>query len=471
MEGLWGHRVRSLMGGDAASTGGGRWYISSLLGRLAGGERWYISFFFNKLAGGASAPLVPLFVITVLGGGVAEVTLAVVSVSIATVPAFVLWGDYTDRTGQRKGPILWGFGFQIVAFLVMAFSRNMVEFVAGNVLYGFFLAATVPSSTILIMEHNPEAEWGRAVGAFTKVSGIGWLVGMALGAVWFVALGSLPEVVAMRTFMLVCGLASALSWAMADRWISEPVRRIDRQWLVDNVVGMRMWAFERARHIPSKVVFFVKPRVLRKTRRLLPDWGRNLDIYLLTTIILFIGIHVFYVPFPVMLTDELHLGSSEVFTVYVVSAFTAAVMYAWAGREVDRLGNRRAQLMAWSVRAVLFSTFSLALLAMARGMEGLVFALVLALNAGTGAMFSIVSVAGITTALDLSPPRIRGEAVGAYNAVTGMGTIVGGFLGGTIAVMAGYTAVALVTGAITVVAIALLLRISFPHVPSEPSSA
>ena len=115
------------------------------------GERWYLSFLFSKLAGGASAPLVPLFVITVLGGGVGEVTLAIVSVSVATVPAFILWGEYTDKRGKRKLPIVVGMALTAVAFLVMTISRDMPTFILGNVLYGFFLAATVPSSTILIL--------------------------------------------------------------------------------------------------------------------------------------------------------------------------------------------------------------------------------------------------------------------------------------------------------------------------------
>ena len=146
----------------------------------ASSERWYLSFLYSKMAGGASAPLVPLFVISVLHGGVGEVTLAVVSVSVATVPAFVLWGEYTDKRGKRKLPIMVGMAMTSVAFAIMAISRDLPTFLLGNVLFGFFLAATVPSSTSLITERNPQKDWGRAMGRFTKVSGVGWMIGMVV---------------------------------------------------------------------------------------------------------------------------------------------------------------------------------------------------------------------------------------------------------------------------------------------------
>jgi MFS family permease len=428
----------------------------------SGGERWYISFFFSKMAGGASAPLVPLFVISVLGGGVGAVAIAVVSVSVATVPAFILWGEYTDRTMRRRLPLVVGMAVTSLAFVVMGFAEGLGAFVAGNVLYGFFLAATVPTSTVLIMEHNPEPEWGSAVGRFTKASGMGWMTGMAIGAMWFALVPSVMGLEpAMRTFMLLCGVFAAIAYAMAMAWITEPRAHFGRRWLTEELVTFRTWTFERARHIPGKLVFSGSPRVIRKARTFLPGWGRDLDIYLVATFVLFTGVQVFFVPFPVMLSEEMGLGSSQVFAVYLASALAAASMYAWAGREVDRLGNRRAQVLAWGGRAAIFPAFSLALLAASQGLVDVGFGLALLLTGMTGALFSIVSVAGITTALDLSPRRARGEAVGAYNSVTGMGMIVGGLLGGAIAGSLGYHALFWTTGIVSVVAVALLLAVRF----------
>ena len=148
------------------------------------------------------------------------------------------------------------------------------------------------------------------------------------------------------------------------------------------------------------------------------------------------------------------------FSVYLVSALAAAIMYAWAGKQIDRLGNKRSQILAWGLRAMFFPMFSFALMVMALGHPPLAFIIVLALNGLAGSMFSMVSVAGVTTALDLAPDQARGEVVGAYNSVTGLGMIAGGLLGGVVAGVGGFFAVAIIPGVLSLISIALLRRVS-----------
>jgi len=436
--------------------------IAQELVRRGGGERWYYAFLPSKLAGGFSSPMIPLFVLEVFGLGVGAVTLVTVAASVATVPGFMLWGEYTDKQRTRKQPIVMGMALSALALAIMALAPDLFAFVVAQLIYGFFVAATVPSSTMLIMEHTPKERWGAAIGLFTKVLGVGWMVGMALGAAYF-ALAPLvmPLATAMRLSLLLCAAMATASWTLSQAWIEEPEARLERRWFFSDALAMRTWVFERARHIPSVMLYVFSPRIIRKARRMFPGWGRELDLYLLSSFILYVGIQVFYVPFPVMLSHELELDSAMIFLVYLVGSLTAAAMYAWAGREVDRLGNRQAQLVAWSARAVIFPMFAVSLLLMAWGHAGLAFVAVLALNASTGVFFSIVSVAGTTTATELAPDYIRGEAVGAYNAIIGVGMILGGFAGGAIAAAGGYYAVAFTTGVLTVVSVAILLHLRF----------
>ncbi len=436
--------------------------IAQEIVRRGGGERWYYAFLPSKIAGGMSSPMIPLFVLEVFGLGVGAVTLATVAASVATVPGFMLWGEYTDKQRTRKQPIVMGMALTTLALGIMALAPDLFAFVVAQLIYGFFLAATVPSSTMLIMEHTPKERWGEAIGLFTKVSGLGWMTGMALGTAFFaLAPMFMPIGLAMRVSLLLCAAMSAASWALSQSWIEEPEARLERRWFFHDAIAMRSWMFERARHVPSVMLYVFNPRIIRKARRLFPGWGRELDLYLVSSFILFAGIQVFYVPFPVMLSHEIGLDSASIFVVYLVGSLTAAAMYAWAGREVDRLGNREAQLIAWGARAVIFPAFAVALVLMAWGHATLAFAAVLALNASTGVFYSVVSVAGTTTATDLAPEYIRGEAVGAYNAIIGVGMILGGFLGGAIAAAAGYYAVAFTTGVLTVVSVAILLHLRF----------
>jgi MFS family permease len=437
--------------------------LSDALVRHGGGERWYYAFLPSKLAGGMSSPLVPLFVLNVFDLGVGAVTLATVAAGIATVPGFMLWGEYSDKQRKRREPIIVGMAVTSLALVMMAFAPDLVAFIVANLVYGFFLAATVPAATSLVMEKAPRQEWGRATGLFTRVNGLGWMVGMGVGTAYF-ALAPLftdDVAVSMRLFMGVCAVVSAGSWVLAAKWIEEPKAHFDRRWFIDEAQFLRMWVFERARWVPSAMLYVFKPRVIGKARRFFPGWGRDLDRYLVSSFVLFVGIQVFYTPFPVMLHEELGMDSSRIFLVLLVSAVTSASMYTWAGREIDRLGNRRAQLKAWGVRAVLFPSFTLALAAMAVGQPLVAFAIVIAVNGATGLMFTIVNVAGMTTASELAPEPIRGEVLGAYNAIIGLGSIVGGFLGGAIAAAAGYYAVGVATAMLTVVSIMILWNLRF----------
>src|SRR3970282_844490 len=61
------------------------------------------------MAGGATSALIPLFA-HALGGGLAEVGIIAAATSIASVPAFILWGVLSDRLGRRKPVLLLGVG-------------------------------------------------------------------------------------------------------------------------------------------------------------------------------------------------------------------------------------------------------------------------------------------------------------------------------------------------------------------------
>jgi MFS family permease len=422
------------------------------------GKNWYWAFFVNKMAQGASSALIPLFVIKVLGGHVVEVTLAAVAASASTIPAYLIWGAYVDRTGKRRLPLVWGMAITALAYLVMTFASDIWTFVGANLLAGFFLAATVPTSTILILEHTRKESWGSEVGKFTKLNGIGYVLGLIVGAAYFAVVpGHLGTVLAMRLFMGVCAAIFVLAWLMTVVWVREPLYKFDHRSFAKDVLHLPAKYIERNNYMPSQ--FLSRPGEIRKARRHGPGWGLQLDLYLVASFTVFVGFLVFYTPFPVMLADELALNDSQIFAVYLTSSIMAAALYGWAGREVDRIGNKRAQLSAWVARVFIFGAFALALLLMARGDHVAAFVLAAALNGAAGAMYAILSVAGTTTVTKLAPSSIQGAALGAYNAVVGVGIVVGGVLGGVIAGAFGWYAVVGVTSALIAVASLILWRL------------
>ena len=428
----------------------------------AHGTKWYWAFFTSKVAMGASSALVPLFVIKVLGGGVAEVTIVAIAATISTVPAYILWGAYVDRAQKARGPLLWGKGGETVCYAAMAVAPTFWAFVAANLAAGFFVAATTPTSTILILENTPKNQHARAIGYFTKINGVGWVAGTVLGAVYF---AFVPDLIgtthateyAMRLLMGVCAALFAASWAMSARWLKEPAFKFDHRWFKKEVLRMHTTYVERPRYLPSQ--FYSTPGKISKARRSGPFWTGTLDLYLVASFLVFVGFLTFYTPFPVMLSKGIHLNDSQIFIVYLASSVMAAALYMWAGREVERIGNQRVQLGAWVIRIFVFLAFGLALLAADLHHPHLAFALAAGLNGLAGAMYALISVAGTTTVTRLAPENIHGEVIGAYNAVIGVGIVVGGVIGGVVAATYGWWAVLAVTGGFIALAALLLAMI------------
>jgi len=98
-------------------------------------------------------------------------------------------------------------------------------------------------------------------------------------------------------------------------------------------------------------------------------------------------------------------------------------------------------------RSFLFSSFFLV------GIVGLGdiprLGLIVALHAGVGACWAVINVASCTLVSHLAPEGARAQALGAFNAIQGFGSIFGPLLGGLVASVFGYgpafaTSVALV---------------------------
>src|SRR3990170_3049516 len=122
------------------------------------GQRWFRAYLPNGMAGGATSPLIPLFT-SRLGGSIAEVGIVAAAPSIASVPAFLLWGTWADRLGRRKPFLLIGFAGLAGSLLAMAFVQTISQLYLANLLMGFLAAASGPVGAILVMETAKREDW------------------------------------------------------------------------------------------------------------------------------------------------------------------------------------------------------------------------------------------------------------------------------------------------------------------------
>jgi len=411
------------------------------------GSAWYYSYLPHGMAGGATSALIPLFAYA-LGGNLWEVGLIAAVTSIASVPAFVLWGYLSDRLRRRKVFLLIGFLGGAGSLAAMAASGTILELSLANLLIGFLGAASAPVGAVLVMETAERRMWPARLARLSRMGGIGWTAGLALGVVWLGVgsdlFGSLP---AMRALFVLGAALSAAGAAFAAWSLREPLVTVDRR-AVD-VVDHHM-RIERVRYLPFRLLHFFD---LRNHRSRVP-LPRPLRVYLGSVFLLFTGFTAFYGFFPIFLRDALTLSGTDVFVVYLASHVTSVVAYARTGAWVASRGSRPVQIHAALGRAALFpSFFVLAIVPLpflAR------YGALLALHAGVGLCWAVLNVAGSTLVSRLADEKGHARAMGTYNAMQAFGAILGPLLGGAVAQVGGYGAAFAASVAFVLLGVAVL---------------
>jgi MFS family permease len=399
---------------------------------MRNGARWFYSYLPHGMAGGATSALIPLFA-HLLGGGLAEVGIIAAATSIASVPALVLWGVLSDRTGRRKPFLLLGFLGSSVSFAAMAVSGGLPAFYLANLLFGAIGSASAPVGAVLVMETSEQKRWPSRLASLSRIGGIGWVSGLSLGVAWLSLAGpALGEVGAMRALFAIGAVLSAVAAVVASAWLREPDVKVERRDVALVDFHLRI---ERVKFLPMRLLYFIDPRAHpdRPTRL-----SRPLRVYLGSVFLLFTGFTAFYAFFPVFLKEAYGFASPDIFLVYMASQVASALAYGSVAPWIAARGSRAMQAYASVGRAALFPSFlALAVLPLPALVR---FPLALLLHAGVGLCWAVLNVAGNTLVSRLAPERGRAEALGAFNAMQGIGSIVGPLVGGFVAQVQGYPA-------------------------------
>jgi MFS family permease len=409
--------------------------------------------------------MIPLFVTEGLKGTVAEVGIVGAISSLASVPANIIWGNLSDTTRKRKVFVLIGFLGLAIALLTMGLSMDMGAYYFGNFLLGAIAAAAAPVSTVIILESFAKEEWAKRIGDFSKISGIGWVLGLILGTVWLQWAGDDGSVTAMRGLFITASALCIASILLAIKMVPEPERKMERKEAVGEVPAGNLIHFERGRYAPTKIIHIMKMSAKNLSARNFPT---NLKLYFIVTFLAFTGFLTFYTAFPIFLKRELGLSISEVFVVYLASSVTSALTYSLAGRWTSLVGGKKVQMAAFCGRILLFPcVYLVTFLDLAFWP---MMAVLCVLHAGIGFCWANLSVAGNTIVSRISYKEFRTESLGAYNAIMGIGTVIGSLVGGLVAASLGYEITFLAASVFVVAALGLLLVLRVDDEPDEATS-
>jgi len=418
-------------------------------------DRWLYGWAMGYAAVGAASLLVPLYAIE-LGADAFLVGLLAATAAVAGVPGAILWGKLAGRTGRRRPFVLVALAATAVVLATMPLLDGPWSVLAANAVLWFFVAATAPVLNLIVVAGVPEKAWEGRFARLNAIQGYGWLGGLLGGALWTALTArAMPTLVAHRSFFLVTAAAALLGLVTVRGYYPEQSRVTERRFrtVYRRMTRRRGWGSGRyVRAVPfgpSRLYWALRTvRVEGIRDRFSPALGR----YLAVATLFFGGFSLFFGPLPAYLTGAGY-GTGEVFLLFVVSSAGSAATYELAGRLAATHDVRVLQTGALSIRVVAFPLVVL-LGGVLPAEVGLV--AVAALFAAIGVSWAVIAVTATGLVTRLTPEPIRGEALGLYAALGGLGGAVGSAAGGALAEVAGYLVTFGVAGGVVLVTAVLV---------------
>lgn len=393
---------------------------------------------------GAASLLVPLFAIS-LGAGPFLVGFIAATAAIAGVPGALLWGRLAERTGRHRSFVLLSLGLTTLALGAIPILPTITSVLVANAVLWFAVSAAAPVLTLLAVADAPERDWDTRIGVLSTYQGYGWLAGLLAGAGWN-AIGSqfVPTTEAQRFFFYVLAATTAISFlagyrlfpgatvtiaefGRSRRSVERLVRGAGRRVGLNPISPLRVFWSVRRLHPRTLVASLPAPLVR----------------YLGATFVAFTGFATFFGPLPAYLTTAAQLDTGDVFAVFLVSSAASALFYTPAGRLARRRGPYLPQFGALGSRVVLFPLIGATAVLPVGG-----FPVLLSFFALVGISWAVIAVTAAGIVTRLAPTNLRGDALGAYTALSGLATGIGSLLGGALATRTGYLATFGLAGAL-----------------------
>lgn len=407
---------------------------------------WYLGYLSSNAAGGLTTPMIPLFVTVFLGLNVFDVGITSAIASAASVPALIFWGLLSDRYRKRKIFIIVGFLGGFLTLLPMIYVHALMDYILVLVAFQIISMASVPVSTMILIENSSEDKWSGVMGRFNFVASMGTVIGLAFGTVFIAFFASYSGHILVDIY-LISAFIYLLSAIVIFLVIPEPKRTLSRRHL-NNIHSVRI--MERIRFFPSTIIHFAGFRNGKN------PLNRELRFYLFCTFLLMFAFQLFFVPYPVFAIQRLGANEVEIYIMYILNSGLGALTYQYTGRVNNRIGIRRSLTIALLARIGIFSTFGVVTFIMSHTSMWVFTALIV--YGALGSLWSFIGIAETASVSLKSPKASRGKTIGYYNSLNGAGQIFGGLVSGVISQYIGYSVDFLVAAILVIIGTSLIVK-------------
>lgn len=424
-------------------------------------EPWYGAMGLANLVVGTSSILVPLMVAQVLRGTVENVGLISSLASLMGVIGSLVWGRLSDVAHRRKPFVIVSYAMVAASFAGIAFANSLASIILFNMILSLFWVANASVSVLLVIENRDESLWEGKIGHLNQLGTLGWVSGLIFGSVALaVASPRLGEATAIRSVFGILALGGLVAAVLAARLIPRTRPRFVRRRFRGSILALGNFIVERARFAPFHLYHRFNPRRLPALL-----WGegglrRETKSFLAAMLLAFAAFGFFFVPLPILLADRFGFASSTVFSYFVVLNGAIVIAYPLAARRIKRLGNKSVLTGSLLARVLLFALGGAFLFVSHVVPSRLLLSLFFFAVGVSWSFFQLSSVAMISR---LAQPEYRGQALGLYNAVAGLGTIIAGVSSGLMAQHLGYGATFLTSAILASAAMLVVARLPIPR--------
>jgi len=374
---------------------------------------WFIGFIFHEMAFGLLSVFLPLYVIGQLGGSLTDFGLMTAIASFMAVPFSFFWGYLCDKTGCYRVFILSSFLALTCLLYLFTLTNVLPILIILYAIVAIFHTASEAPKNVLIAESYSRQDWEHGFASFEAFTELGTCAGLLLGfALTMLGFGG--------TFLLlISALLNLAALFLSFFFVEDPVLPFERG-LVK--IEKAMGTIQRGVYIASKALegAFVREKLALE----------NVSLFCLGLTLFSFATSILFTPLPIFFSQTLQMPSNIVFGIFFLNSFGGFFGYIFSKNLNKRRGNKttivdvslvRSILTACLVSVVLmFSVFTLSLSVAVLALMGLTYA------------FFVIST--ISLSMELIP---QGKA-GVYNALIGLGTVLGCFIGPLVAQQYGF---------------------------------
>jgi len=376
---------------------------------------WFIGFIFHEMAFGLLSVFLPLYVTGQLGGSLTDFGLMTAFASFLAVPFSFFWGYLCDKTGRYRVFILLSFlALTCLLYLFTLTDAFLILIILYAVIAIFHTASEAPKN-VLIAESYSRQDWEHGFASFEAFTELGTCTGLLLGFV-LTALGSGGTVL-----LLISAFLNLVALFLSFFSVEDPILPFERG-LVK--IEKAMGTIQRGVYIASKALegAFVKDKLTQE----------NVSIFCLGLTLFSFATSILFTPLPIFFSKTLQMPSNIVFGIFFLNSFGGFLGYIFSKGFNGRLGNKTAVVSVAVIRSIL----TVCLVSVVLMFSMLTLSLSMAILVLMGLTYAFFVISTISLSMELVP---AGKA-GIYNALIGLGTVLGCFVGPFVAQQYGFTA-------------------------------